>query len=461
MTAPRPDYFSSVNPATGEAFARYPVADTALIERTLARGATAQRGWAAMPVEERGEIFRAFADRLEDERDGLATLAAREMGKPVSEGHAEISKCALLLRHYAAEGAAMLATSVMALDDGEVRIMYQPLGTIFSVTPWNFPFWQILRAAIPAMMVGNGVLNKPAPNVIGCAEGIIALGEASGLPEGVLQSINTDNQQSAAIIRDARIAGVALTGSERAGASVAATGGSALKKSVLELGGSDPFIVLADADIERAAQAAARSRFANAGQVCVASKRLIVEARVRDDFVDAFRHATRAYTPASPELRDTLLGPMARGDLRTQLAEQKDASVRAGASVIEEGGMQSGAGFFFEPSILLSDQTDLRALREETFGPLAMIAPVSDSAAAIALANDTPFGLSANIWTADEERALTLAEQIEAGAVFINATTASDPRFPFGGIKRSGYGRELGREGMLEFTNIKTVRIAR
>ncbi len=459
MTDQMQDHYKSINPSTGEVFATYDRASLSTIEAKLSLADKAYRSWSSVSHNDRALCFNRFADALEANRDELALLAAREMGKPIRDGRAEISKCASLCRHYALEGEAILTPRCTEVDEGRVTLIYQPLGLIFSVTPWNFPFWQILRAAIPMMVSGNVVLNKPAPNVIGCAHAIVEIAESVNIPKGVLQTINTDNDQSADVIKDPRVKGVALTGSEVAGASVARTAGGALKKSVLELGGSDPFIVIGDADVAAAAAAAAQSRFTNAGQVCIASKRLIVAADVADRFTDAFLAESQRFTPALPEEETTRLGPMARYDLRDQLDDQATRTIASGADVVLRGGVVEGPGFFYAPTILRDAATASPALSEETFGPLATIVRVGSEAELIEAANRTDFGLSANIWTRDEERALHLAQRIEAGSVFINTTTASDPRFPFGGIGRSGYGRELGAEGVYEFCNLKTIRI--
>ncbi|MEM8985686.1 MAG: NAD-dependent succinate-semialdehyde dehydrogenase [Pseudomonadota bacterium] len=461
MTMRSETIYKSVNPSTGEIFATYNGANGPEIEATLSQAVRAYQSWSKASHSDRAAALNNVADAIEAERDALALLAAQEMGKPIRDGRTEVLKCASLCRYYAEEGEAILAPRRTEIDDGLVTLVHQPLGLIFSVTPWNFPFWQVLRAAVPTMVAGNVVLNKPAPNVIGCALAIVAIAEKAGIPKGVLQTINTDNSQSADIIKDPRVKGVALTGSEKAGASVAGTAGGALKKTVLELGGSDPFIVMADADIAAAAAAAAKSRFTNAGQVCIASKRLIVAEEIADAFTDAFLAETQNFTPASPEAEATRLGPMARGDLRDQLDEQTSKTIAGGADIVLRGGVVDGAGYFYAPTILHNVAADSPALCEETFGPLAAIIRTRGEGEAIEAANRTNYGLSSSIWTNDEERGLRLARQIEAGGVFINTITASDPRFPFGGIGRSGYGRELGAEGVYEFCNLKTIRTHR
>lgn len=449
--------FESINPATGERIAQFAPASSGEIDAALERAVRGQRAWYASGFEGRASVLLAAAERLRQSTGPLAQLAANEMGKPVTQGRAEIEKCALLCEHFARNGEAMLASEFHDIDGGRVELAYEPLGVIFSVTPWNFPFWQIVRAAIPTLSSGNAVLNKPAPNVIGCARALIGLFAEAGMPEGAFQTIDLTNEDASRVIADDRIAGVALTGSERAGSAVAGAAGKALKKSVLELGGSDPFIVLADADIEGAAQAAARSRFANAGQVCIASKRLIVEAPVRKAFEDAFLKACAQYQPGDPLSDATTLGPMARSDLRDELDGIVRQSIAAGSRVLAAGGVVEGAGWFYAPTVLADAPENAPALTRETFGPAAVILTAKDADQAIGIANRSQYGLSANMWTADLDRARVLAGRIEAGGVFINSFTASDPRFPFGGIKRSGFGRELGVAGAREFTNLKTI----
>jgi succinate-semialdehyde dehydrogenase len=453
--------FESVNPATGEVIARYAPANDRDIAQALERAASGARAWSALGFAARAGVLQEVAARLRANAQPLAQCAAREMGKPVAQGRAEVEKCALLCSHFALNGEAMLAGERHDVEGGVVELAYAPLGVIFSITPWNFPFWQIMRAAVPTMISGNAVLNKPAPNVIGCARALAAIFAEAGAPPGALQCVPMTEADAGRVIADAQIAGVALTGSERAGAAVAAQAGHALKKSVLELGGSDPFIVLADADLEAAAAAAARSRFSNAGQVCIASKRLIVEAPVRKAFEAAFLAAAATFVPGDPLEEAATLGPMARRDLRDALDALVVQSVRAGAQVLLAGGPLPGPGHFYAPVVLGDAPAHAPVLSQETFGPAAALITAQDADDAITIANRSPFGLSANLWTADLDRARRVADRIESGGVFINAFTASDPRFPFGGVKRSGYGRELGVAGAREFTNLKTIWIAK
>lgn len=449
--------FQSINPATDEIIAEYAAADAREIEEMLAKAEIGFQQWSQLSIDDRGAVLRNFSKHVRENIDALAQLAALEMGKPLAQGRAEAEKCAFLCEYFADHAEEMLAPEQRGIDQARVMLRKDPTGCIFSITPWNFPLWQILRAAVPALAAGNVVLNKPAPIIIGCAKKIIALFEDAGAPEGVLQTIDVTNNDAAKIIADPRIAGVALTGSERAGAAVAAAAGANLKKVVLELGGSDPFIVLADADIAAAAKTGVKSRFNNAGQVCIAAKRFIVEAPVFEKFQDAFLAETDALVMGDPTHQGTTLGPMARKDLRDQLEDQVNATIESGAKVLRSGGAQNGPGNFFAPCVMSDVKRDAVAIRDETFGPAAVLISVADENEAVALANGTKYGLSANLWTSDLERAKRMAAKIEAGGVFINSMTASDPRLPFGGIKRSGFGRELGTEGMMEFVNLKTV----
>ena len=449
--------FRSINPATGEVIAEYQAAEDQEIEHALARAAEAYSAWRSASFEHRARILRRFGDLMKENADALALTAAREMGKPVSQGKAEPEKCGYLANYFADHAASMLAAEARDIDGADARVEHAPLGAIFSITPWNFPFWQIVRAAIPPISAGDVVINKPAPNVIGCAREVVALFEKAGAPPGVLQTISVTNDDAARIIADDQIAGVAFTGSEKAGAAVASTAGANLKKVVLELGGSDPFIVLGDADVEAAAKVGAKARFMNAGQVCIAAKRFIIEETVRDKFEEAFLAEVDALKLGDPAEQNTGLGPMAREDLRDQLDEQAQKTLATGGEVVRRGGPLDGAGFFYEPTVFRSAPEDSPAFREETFGPLALLVSARDENEAVAIANDTRFGLSANLWTGDTERAKRLIPDINAGGVFVNSMTSSDPRLPFGGVKNSGFGRELGREGLLEFVNTRTV----
>ncbi len=456
--------FQSINPATEEVLGSFPEPTGAEIETAVASAKVAHETWRTADASTRAKTLHAVAEAIDKKVDAFAMLAALEMGKPLTQGRAEVQKCAFLARRLGDTAEALLADEHRPVAGLDARVTYASLGPIFSITPWNFPFWQVARAAFPALAVGNVVINKPAPNVIGCAQALAELvneaAQSIGAPPHLLQSLALSNPSSAQLIADARIAGVALTGSERAGAQVAALAGQHLKKVVLELGGSDPFIVLADADVKAAAEAAALSRFVNAGQVCIAAKRFLVEASVRTDFEDALVAHVDALTLGDPVNESTTLGPMARGDLRDELDAQAEASIAAGARVVRRGGPLDGPGYHYAPTLITDPDMNSAAMRAETFGPLAALVSIDGLDTAARLANDTPYGLSASIWSRDIERAQALATRIDAGGVFINSPTASHPDLPFGGVKRSGFGRELGVEGLREFANIKTIVVA-
>jgi succinate-semialdehyde dehydrogenase/glutarate-semialdehyde dehydrogenase len=390
----------------------------------------------------------------------LARCVTLEMGKPLAEAEAEVEKSAWNCEYVAEQGPGWLADEIVATQARSSYLAARPLGVVLSILPWNFPVWQIFRCAASALMAGNVILMKHAPNVQGCAALVAELLEAAGMPRGAFINLNAPVEAVAGIIADRRVAAVTLTGSPAAGAKVAAQAGAACKKSVLELGGSDAFIVLADADLDAAVAAGVRARFTNCGQVCLAAKRFIVEASVAGEFTTRFAAAAAALRRGDPLQATTQLGPMARADLRDQLAAQVTASVQAGAKVLAGGHSVAGPGWFYEPTVLSNVTDTMPVVAQETFGPVAAVLTARDASNAIAMANDSAFGLSAMLWTADLERARALAGQLEVGSVFINSVTASDPRVPVGGVKMSGYGRELGRTGMLELCNLQTVWIA-
>jgi succinate-semialdehyde dehydrogenase/glutarate-semialdehyde dehydrogenase len=386
-----------------------------------------------------------------------AALITAEMGKPLEEARQEIEKCAWTCEHYADNGPAYLEPEQAKTPASKSYVAFDPLGVVLAIMPWNFPFWQFFRFAAPAIMAGNGMLLKHASNVPQCAVAIEKVCAGAGLPEGLMQTLLIASDQVEAIIADDRVAAITLTGSSAVGATVAAQAGAHLKKQVLELGGSDPFIVLADADIEAAAKAAVSSRFRNAGQSCIAAKRFIVVEAVADAFRNAFRRQIEALKVGDPTDPATTVGPMARDNLRQDLIAQVEASVQRGAHVVMGGKAIDGPGFFYAPTLLDHVTTDMPVFTEETFGPAAALIRVKDTEDAIQLANQTEYGLGAAIWSRDTAKAEALARRIEAGSVFINAIVASDARVPFGGVKKSGYGRELSAHGLREFTNIKTV----
>ncbi len=450
----------TVNPATGEELARYAAHDAAAIDSALAAADAAAAAWAGTTLSERGALLRATGKLLTERREDYAALITAEMGKPLAEARAEIDKCAWNCEVVAERAADWLADR--PLDSGAARawVSYEPLGVVFAVMPWNYPFWQVLRFACAALASGNAGLLKHSPDTTGCALAIEALFLDAGAPAGLFQSLVVAPADvaavSAAIVADPRVAAVTLTGSERAGAAVAAAAGAALKKTVLELGGSDPFVVLADADLDPAAAAAARSRFGNAGQSCVAAKRFIVVEAVAEQFLSRFLDQVSRLEVGDPTSPGTTMGPMVRADLREQLLAQVERTVAEGAVRLTGG---SATGNYVEPTVLDGVLPGMTAFVEETFGPLAAVVRARDDDHAVELANDTDFGLSASVW-GEPEHALEVGRRIRSGALFVNAMTASDPRLPFGGVGRSGYGRELSGEGLREFTNARTVVVA-
>ncbi len=449
--------FVSIDPATNREFARYDGDTAAEVERKLDDVVAAQASWRRLSVETRVSLLRRLAETLRADQPRLARLITDEMGKPLAEAAGEIEKCAWTCAFYADAAPAWLADQVVASSAAYSAVVHEPLGVVLAVMPWNYPFWQVIRFAAPALAAGNAIVLKHAANVPGCALAIADLFARAGFPDGLVQVVMIEPGAVAGLIADPRIAAVTLTGSTEVGAIVAGRAGRALKKQVLELGGSDPFIVLADADIEAAARAAVTARFVNNGQSCVNAKRFIVEDAVADRFVEAFTRAASALKvgdPLDPEVR---IGPMARANLRDQLHDQVLRSLADGAVLALGGAPLDGEGFYYPPTVLDHVLPHMAAFREETFGPVAAIIRAPDRETAIALANDTEFGLAAALWIGDAAAGLALARRLDAGAVFVNGVVASDPRLPFGGIKRSGYGRELGEQGLREFVNLKTV----
>jgi len=447
----------SINPANGRELARYDLHDDAYVDQALSASAKAQAGWRRVPVAERCRLLSAMARVLRAGKSRYAAMITREMGKPIAEAEAEVEKCAYNCDFYAENAPKYLADETVASNAAESAIAFDPLGVVLAIMPWNYPFWQFFRFAAPAFAAGNGAILKHANNVPECALAIEEVMREAGCPEGLFATLLIEPSKIAGIIDDDRIAAVTLTGSTEVGAIVAAQAGKALKKQVLELGGSDPFIVLADADLEEAAKIAVKARYINVGQSCVNAKRFIVEAAVADRFVELFCAGVAKLKIGDPLVRDTNIGPMARANLLSGLHAQVEKTIAAGATLKLGGKPIDGDGFYYPPTVLDHVTEEMTAFHEETFGPVAAIIRARDSEEAIRLANQTEFGLGSAIWSRDVERARKLARDLDAGAVFINGMVASDPRYPFGGIKRSGYGRELGVYGIREFVNIKTV----
>lgn len=447
----------SVNPATEATIATYDEHTQDQVETALAAAASAQRAWRATNIAERLPLLTAIARELRADRESFARLITSEMGKPVTEARAEIDKSAWTLEHYAEHAARYLAAQVVTSAATESSIVFEPLGVLLAVMPWNYPCWQFVRVLAPALAAGNGVLLKPAGNVSGCALRLAEILRRAGAPAGLCTSLLVGPDAVADLIADDRVAAVTLTGSTRVGAIVAAQAGAHLKKHVLELGGSDPFIVLADADLKAAATVAVRSRFNTTGQSCVNAKRFIVDERVADEFAELVVDAAAALVVGDPGEETTQIGPLARADLRDALHDQVLRTVGAGGILRLGGSPVDGPGFYYPPTIIDHVTPAMAAFTEETFGPVAAVTRVGGAAEAIELANRTDYGLAATLWTADLDEARRLVPLIDAGAVFVNGQVASDPRLPFGGIKKSGYGRELGGYGIREFVNVKTV----
>lgn len=447
------------NPYTGISEYDYQWHDEGFVDASLEAAHAAFPRWAALPLEERGALLKQAASLLRQQRDRIQQVVTAEMGKLRREALAEIEKCAGCCEFYAEHAAAYLQPQLIATAAQRSQVVYEPIGCVFAVMPWNFPLWQVFRFAAPALMLGNVALLKHATNVPRCANLIKELMDAAGFPPGVFGVLHIDNEQAAAVIRDPRIAAVSLTGSERAGKSIAATAGSVLKKCVLELGGSDAFIVLDDAVLDAAVPAAVASRFGNAGQTCVAAKRFILTPGIADAFVQRFVEAASALRYGDPNDAATTLAPMCRRDLRDGLHRQVQASLAAGAQCLL-GGEPDGSHAGYPATILDAVAPGMPAYSEELFGPVASLLRAADEADAVRLANDTSFGLGGSVWTRDIDRGEAIARQLQCGAAFVNSVVRSDVRLPFGGIKRSGYGRELAEHGIREFANIKVVYVA-
>jgi succinate-semialdehyde dehydrogenase len=456
--SPSPPEAVSRNPATGAVIERFPFHAREEIERLLSGAHAAFHDWRAWPMAKRAAVYATLGKELLARRDHIASTITAEMGKVTKEAVAEVEKCAATAAWFAEHGPGLLTDEPVEVPEGDrVHVSYLPIGPVLGIMPWNFPLWQAIRASVPIMLSGNGFIHKPAPNTVRSAYLLQEAWEAAGLPKGLFSTLNADTDAIKAVLDDRRVAAVTLTGSLRAGSAVAAQAGKLVKRSLLELGGSDPFIVLADADISRAVEEGIKARYGNAGQICLNAKRFILEQPVAAEFTSRFVEAVGRLKVGDPLDPRTDLGPIARGDLRDGVHDQVTRSVASGATLLAGGHKVDGPGFFYEPTVLGDAEPGMAAFDEEVFGPVAALSVARDAEHAIELANCSDLGLSGNLWTRNLDRAQAIARRLETGGVFINGFTASNPRIPVGGVKNSGYGRELSHFGIREFTNAQTV----
>lgn len=449
--------FQSVFPYTQEIIAEYSLMDDSAINKSIINSENAFIQWKQYSFQQRAKIFTTIAAILKRDKNDLANLITNEMGKTISEAKAEIEKSAYVCEYYALHAETFLKDELHEAGYQKSLVAYEPIGAVLGIMPWNFPFWQVFRYAAPTLMAGNVTLLKHAPNVCGCSKKIEAIFIEAGAPPGVFQSLIIDTSCVEKLLDHKIVQAVTLTGSDKAGSAVASLAGKKIKKSVMELGGSDALIVLQDADIKKAAETALQSRMQNAGQSCIGAKRFIVVEKVMSDFMQEINYLIKNYKQGNPFDESVNMAPMARLDLAENLQKQMQQSIQLGAQ-LQFGGEVNGCNF--SPSLLLKVKKGMAAFDQETFGPLAAVISAKDEDEAIALANNSQYGLGASIWTKDLDKGVSLARKIESGAVFINSLVKSDPRIPFGGIKRSGYGRELGRHGILEFVNAKTIAVS-
>ncbi len=447
---------ATVNPATEETEAEFEPYDDATVDERLAKAAAAAARWRTSTFEERARLMVGAAELLEAELPDVARTLTTEMGKTFASAKAEVAKCALAMRYFSEHASSMLAPEAIESKASRAEVVYRPMGPVLAVMPWNFPLWQVVRFAAPALMAGNVGLLKHASNVPQAALYLESLFRRAGHPDGVFQTLLVGSDKVEAVIADERVRAVTLTGSEGAGRSVAAAAGRALKKSVLELGGSDPFVVLPSADLDRAVAVAVEARVQNNGQSCIAAKRFIVHDEVYEEFTAAFVDAMKALVVGDPLDNATAVGPLALEAGRRTVHEQVTDAVEHGAEVLCGGAPLSGLGWYYPPTVVGDVTADMRVHREEVFGPVAMLYRAADAEEALRIANDTTFGLGASVWSRDAEEQERFLEGIEAGMTFVNAMVASTPELPFGGIKRSGYGRELSAHGIKEFCEVRS-----
>jgi len=453
-----PDRITSINPATGKEIASYEIFDEKKVERALNQSRKTFEDWRQLPFSKRAVILKNIAKEIRWEKDKLVKLAVSEMGKPVQQGYYEVEKCASTLEFYAANGAKFLADVVVKTDARKSYVSYQPMGAILAIMPWNFPYWQVFRAFAPTVMAGNVMILKHASNVSGCALAIEKLILNAGAPKGLLQTLLIPSSRVEKLIDDPRIAAVTLTGSTSAGSKVAEAAGRNLKKQVLELGGSDAYVILEDADMDIAVEIAVRGRLVNSGQSCIAAKRFVVVKPVYKEFERRFTEQMKKATYGDPMDEKSKIGPMARTDLRDQLHEQVKKSVAKGARILCGGFIPDGPGAYYPPTVLSKVKKGMPAYDEELFGPVAALIEAKNEKDAMRIANDTIYGLGGGIISKNRAKAEKLAaNELQAGSCFVNDYVHSDPHLPFGGIKQSGYGRELGLFGIREFVNIKSV----
>jgi len=451
--------FRSINPATGELLAEFPAHTPADIEQRLARAANTASAWRRTPVRERAAMVGRIGELLERDKERIGRMMTLEMGKPIKAAVEEAAKCALACRYYAEHGPAIVADEEVGDEDHRSFISYQPLGVVLAVMPWNFPFWQAIRFMAPAFVAGNVGLLKHASNVPQCALELESLVQRAGAPEGVFQTLLITSDAVSGVLSDDRVAAATLTGSEAAGSSVASIAGKHIKPTVLELGGSDPFIVMPSADFDRAVETAVKARTINNGQSCIAAKRFIVHESIFDRFLQRFTAGMQALRVGDPLESGTQLGPLSSLKQAEELEEQVQRSVDAGARLVCGGKRKDPTSAYFPATVLTDIPESSPAWTDEMFGPVGCVFRARDVNDAIRIANSTRFGLGASAWTNDRAEQDAFARGIDSGSVFVNDMVVSDPRFPFGGVKKSGYGRELSDLGLREFTNIKTVRI--